>query len=152
MITSPGEFENLLGQSRGPTGWTTLDQSAVDDFARITNDPQWIHVDTERAKASPFGGTIVHGYFTLAMIAPGLAELFPLSDRVVSINYGLNRVRFPAPVPVGGRLRMTATVAHCRPQEHGMQVEYDAIVECEGLAKPACVARPVLLYTADQDG
>jgi acyl dehydratase len=146
-VSSPGQFAALAGVRRGPTDWLRIEQPAVDDFARLTHDPQWIHVDVARAALSPFGGTVVHGYFTLSLVAHWLGELFPITGDVVSINYGLDRVRFPSPVRVGSRLRMSALLASCETLPAGVRVTFEAEVEPEHATKPACVARPVILFT-----
>jgi len=145
-IANPEDFATLVGTTRGPGAWLTIDQDAVNDFARLTHDPQWIHVDLARAAASPFGGTIVHGFFTLSLVAHWVMDLFPTTDEVVTINYGLNRVRFLAPVRVGSRLRMSAKVSDCTMDAGAARVEFEATVESEGGARPACVASPVLLF------
>ena len=144
-LATPEAFRELVGHERGPTGWKVIGQDEVNAFARLTDDPQWIHVDPIRAGASAFGGTIVHGYFTLSLIAHWLGELFPIPDTVVSINYGLDRVRFPSPVRTGKRLRMSASVTSCE-GEQDLRVTFEARIACEGTQKPACVAAPVILY------
>ena len=145
QLETPAAFRGLLGVERGPTGWKTIDQDEVDAFARLTDDPQWIHVDKARAAESAFGGTIVHGYFTLSLIAHWLSELFPIPDTIVSINYGIDRVRFPSPVRTGTRLRMSASVASCE-GEQDLRVTFEARIASEGTEKPACVATPVIVY------
>lgn len=148
-MTSPDALRSLVRIERGPTGWTTLAQEDVDTFAELTNDRQWIHVDPTHAATGPFGGTIAHGYLTLSLIAHWLYELFPLPAGVTSINYGLNRVRFPAAAPVGIRLRMTARVVSFVEVDGGADVVVDCVIHLEGETRPACVAEPVLRYLAD---
>ncbi|TDE09295.1 MaoC family dehydratase [Jiangella asiatica] len=143
-LSSVDVLAGLAGVEHGPTGWLTLTQDRIDTFAAITEDRQWIHVDPVRAAAGPFGGTIGHGYFTLSLVAHWIYELFPLPDGVTSINYGLNKVRFPAPVPVGSRLRMTATVQSFTPFDDGADAVIRCVIELAGAPKPACVAEPVL--------
>lgn len=148
-MTSPDVLRRLVDVERGPTRWTTLTQEQVDKFAELTDDHQWIHVDPERAAAGPFGGTIAHGYLTLSLVAHWLAELFPLPAGITSINYGLNRVRFPAPTTVGTRLRMTARVRSFAEVDGGADVVVGCILDLEGGFRPACVAEPVLRYLVD---
>ena len=112
----------------------------------MTGDEQWIHVDVERAKAGPFGGPIAHGYLTLSLVGPLFAELLVVRRARMVVNYGLDRVRFPAPVPVGGRVRLSATVAEVTEVSGGLQLIADAVIEVQGSPKPACVARPVYRY------
>lgn len=140
----------LVGTERGPSSWYAMTQDRVDSFADVTEDPQWIHVDRERAAAGPFGGTIAHGYLTLSLLAHWIYELFPAPPGLTSINYGLNRVRFPAPVPVGGRLRMSARLEGVREVPGGVEVVLSCRVEREGGSKPVCVAEPVLRYVAPE--
>lgn len=143
-LSSETVLAGLVGVERGPTGWLTVTQDRIDAFAAVTEDRQWIHVDPVRAAAGPFGATIGHGYLTLSLVAHWLYELFPLPGGVTSINYGLDRVRFPAPVPVGSRLRMTASVRSFAPVDGGADVVIRCVLDVEGGAKPACVAEPVL--------
>jgi acyl dehydratase len=110
VIATAEELKGLLGQQLGVTDWLTVDQERVDGFAKVTGDHQWIHVDTERAEQSPFGGTIAHGFLTLALTVPFGAELYELGFGRSRLNYGINTVRFPAPVPVGSRIRAQVTL------------------------------------------
>jgi acyl dehydratase len=130
------------GDSFGPSAWIEVPQSRIDAFAEATGDDQWIHVDPERAKDGPFGSTIAHGYLTLSLIPIASYEVVPRTGRM-GINYGLNRVRFPAPVPSGSRVRTTFEVEHVEEFEGGRQVTMTAIVEREGGDKPVCVAETV---------
>ncbi len=141
-----GAMVEQVGTRRGPSSWFTVSQETIDAFAGTTADPQWIHVDPVRAASGPFGGTVAHGYLTLSLIAHWIYELFPAPEPLASINYGLNRVRFPAPVPVGSRLRMSATLGSVRPVPGGMEVVLACEVEREGGTKPVCVAESVLRY------
>ena len=113
--TTMAELPGLVGTELGSSEWFEVTQEAVNHFAEATGDHQWIHVDVERAKAeSPFGGPIAHGYLTLSLLAPMSAEVLVVTDTVMGVNYGLNKVRFPSPVPVGSKVRLTATLADAR--------------------------------------
>src|ERR1700690_1489235 len=133
------------GDVFGPSSWVEVPQSRIDGFAEATGDHQWIHVDPARAAAGPFGGTIAHGYLTLSMIIPLFAELLEVTGISMGINYGLNKVRFPAPVPVGSKIRLAAAVAAVEPVGDGQAVQLtaDFTVEVDGGAKPACVAQAI---------
>ncbi len=137
-----------VGEHLGHTEWQTITQEQVNLFADATDDHQWIHVDAERAAAGPFGGTIAHGYLTLALI-PGLgAKLFRLEGITMGINYGSNKVRFPQPVPVGARIRAGVEVLEATPGPQGMQVVWKYVIEIEGADRPACVAETVTVLVA----
>src|SRR5438093_6419127 len=127
------------GAEFGPSSWIEIPQETIDAFAEATGDHQWIHVDPERAAAGPFGTTIAHGYLTLSLLVPSAYELLPVEDAATTINYGLNRVRFPAPVPVGSRIRASFRVEEVAEVEGGVQVTMAATVEREGSGKPVCV-------------
>ncbi len=130
------------GDTFGPSSWIEIPQERVDAFAEATGDHQWIHVDPERAQAGPFGTTIAHGYLTLSLVPVASNEVVPKRGRM-GINYGLNRVRFPAPVPVGSRVRMTFHVDEVEQIAGGEQVAMTATIEREGGDKPVCVAQVV---------
>jgi len=140
-------FDELVGVELGPTSWIDVTQERIDAFAAATDDPQWIHVDRERAAAGPFGTTIAHGYLTLSLCVPMLGEVLPHSGGM-TVNYGVNRVRFPAPVPSGSRIRGRFTVASIEPAPGGERVTIEALVECEGADKPVCAAELVVLTQA----
>lgn len=141
-------FRAAVGTERGPSSWYDMTQPRVDAFATVTEDEQWIHVDRERAAEGPYGGTIAHGYLTLSLVAHWVYELFPAPRGLTSINYGLNRVRFPAPVPVGERVRMWARLESARPVPGGLEVVLACRVESGSGTKPVCVAESVLRYVA----
>ena len=146
MITVDGlaEIKELTGRDLGRSDWLEVTQDRVDMFADATGDHQWIHVDPERAKAGPFGGTIAHGYLTLSLVIPLFAELLEIKGVAMGVNYGLEKVRFPNPVRVGARIRLAATVAEVTDVAPGcVQLVLDFVVEIDGERKPACVARPV---------
>jgi acyl dehydratase len=137
----------LAGSTLGPTGWHEVTQDQVNQFADATGDHQWIHTDPVRAATGPFGGTIAHGYLTLSLIIPLWTELLEIEGVRTSVNYGLNRVRFPAPVPVGGKIRLTAHLATVDPiGEDGVQTTVDFTMELEGSDKPAVVAQALYRY------
>ena len=140
------ELPSLVGQELGVSSWIEIDQSRIDTFADAADDHQWIHVDPEQAKDGPFGETIAHGYLTLALIIPLWTDLLEVRDVTTKVNYGLNRVRFPSPVPSGSKVRARATLAAADPIPGGAQLTVDAVVEREGSDKPACVAQLVLRY------
>ncbi len=144
-FTSVEELENAIGEEIGPSDWITIDQQRVDAFADATGDHQWIHVDVERAKDSPFGGTIVHGYLTLSLLPLFTGELFALDTPGAKLNYGTNKVRFPAPLPVGSKVRATASIAEVSQTKAGAQLVTRYTIEAEGSDKPACVAETVVL-------
>ncbi len=135
----------MVGKELGPTGWLEVTQERIDAFAHATGDRQWIHVDPARAADGPFGTTIAHGYLTLSLCAPLVAEaLAGLRSESMSINYGTNRVRFPSPVPAGSRIRARVAVASVEEVPGGEQAVLVTTVEREGSEKPACVAEIVL--------
>ena len=133
------------GDRFGPSSWVEIPQSRIDAFAAATGDHQWIHVDPERAAAGPFGTTIAHGYLTLSLLPAASFELLPRQGRM-GINYGLNRVRFPAPVPVDSRLRVTFEVVAVEEIAGGGQNTLQATIAREGGEKPVCVAEIVFRY------
>ena len=137
------ELESKVGQEVGVSPWVEISQERIDLFARATEDFQWIHVDPQRAKHSPYGGTIAHGYLTLSML-PKLAEsTFEFSDRKMGVNYGLNKVRFTAPVPAGSRIRGRFTLARYENIEGGVQVTMKVVFEREGGDKPVMIAETI---------
>jgi acyl dehydratase len=140
-VTRLGE---LVGVELGPTSWIEVTQERIDAFAAATGDPQWIHVDPERAADGPFGTTIAHGFLTLSLCVPMLYEVLPPAGGM-AVNYGVNRVRFPAPVPSGARIRGRLLVREVEVTMHGERVTIEAVVECEGADKPVCVAELVTL-------
>ena len=138
-------LRDIVGVELGPTDWLEVSQERIDTFAQATDDHQWIHVDPVRAAEGPFGTTIAHGYLTLSLCAPLLSQaLAGLTDSPMSINYGTNRVRFPAPVPAGSRIRARATVVSVDDVPGGEQAVVLTTVEREGGEKPVCVAEIVL--------
>jgi acyl dehydratase len=138
------ELADLVGVELGPTSWIEIAQDRIDTFAQATDDPQWIHVDPERAASGPFGATIAHGFLTLSLCVPMLYELFPPSEGAL-VNYGVDRVRFPAAVPSGSRVRGRFRVRSVEERPNGARATIEATVECEGIDKPVCVAELVVL-------
>lgn len=135
------ELSALAGQEITVSAWVTITQAQVNQFAQATGDHQWIHVDVERAKAGPFGGPIAHGFFTLALIPRFLESSLTIVEARMGVNYGLNKVRFTAPVPVGSRLRARMTLLKSEPIDNaGMQMTWAVTIEREGSLKPVCVA------------
>ena len=142
--TTIAELPSLKGQELGQSDWFEVTQDRVNTFADATDDHQWIHVDVERAsKESPFGGPIAHGYLTLSLLAPLSSQVLVVTDTVMGVNYGLNKVRFPSPVPVGSKIRLTATLKDVEEVAGGLQLTIAAVIEAEGASKPVCIAEPV---------
>lgn len=135
----------LVGTKLGPTEWIEMTQDQVDRFADLINDHNFIHVDQERARTGPFGGTIAHGFLTLALVTP-VTQLLDVTDAEASINYGLDRVRFPAPLPVGKRWRAQAEVLEVTEVKGGLQAKVLASVEVEGAERPTVAAEVLLRY------
>ena len=146
MLTINGidDLKAKVGEELGVSGWYAVTQARVDAFADASGDHQWIHVDPERAKATPFGGTIAHGLLTLSLGPQLSAEVFTIENVAFALNYGFGRVRFPAPVPVGARLRMRATLAAVDDVQGGVQITVAQTFEVEGAAKPVCVAESLV--------
>jgi acyl dehydratase len=142
------ELRELAGADLGASSWLEITQERVDTFADATGDHQWIHVDAERAAAGPFGGTIAHGYLTLALVIPLWSEILQVKGVAMGLNYGLNRVRFPAPVPVGSRIRLHARVLSVEDIADGVQLAVALTTELQGTEKPAAVAEALYRYYA----
>lgn len=141
MIEGAEGLRALVGQQVGATDWMEVTQEQVDTFADATGDHQWIHVDQERAAAGPFGGTIAHGFLTLALIPRVLTTVLDVRGFALGVNYGLDKVRFPAPVPVGRKVRGVVAVDEVTEVAGGVQNAYVITFEIDGSEKPACVAR-----------
>ena len=142
-ITGLDELRRAEGETLGTSSWRDVTQADIDAFADVTGDDQWIHVDVERAKETPFGGTIAHGYYTLSLAPVLTKEVMALEGFAFALNYGLNRVRFPAPLPVGGRVRATVKVAGVTDVPGGAELRLEITFEREGGDKPVCVAESV---------
>ncbi len=138
------DLETRVGQELGVSPWVEIAQERIDQFAEATGDFQWIHVDREKARQSPFGGTIAHGFLTLSMLPRLVESTFEFSDRKMGVNYGLNKVRFTAPVPAGARIRGRFTLAKYEKIEgNGVQTTWSVVMEREGGEKPVCVAETI---------
>ena len=137
------ELKDLLGQEIGVSDWITVTQERIQLFADATNDHQWIHLDVERAKAGPFGTTIAHGFLTLSLLPEMAASAFGVNETRMGVNYGLNKVRFPAPVPSGSRLRGRFKLVGYEPLEGGAQLTVQVTMEREGSDKPVCIAESI---------
>ena len=133
------------GEDLGTSEWVTIEQDRVDAFAEATGDHQWIHVDVERAASGPFGGTIAHGYLTLSLVPWLGSQVFALETPGARLNYGVDKVRFPSPVPVGSRVRAHVSITAVTDIAAGKQMQVRYVVELEGSDKPACVAETVVL-------
>ncbi len=146
MLTLTGidEVKAHLGEELGVSDWHHVTQEEIDKFAEVTGDHQWIHVDVERAKETPFGGTIAHGYYTLSLAPMFSYALFTFEGFAFAMNYGLNKVRFPAPLPVGGKVRMRAKLASLDEIQGGAQIATELTFEHEGTEKPVCVAESLV--------
>ena len=135
----------FVGQEVAVSDWITITQAQVNQFAEATGDHQWIHVDVERAKSGPFGGPIAHGFLTLSLLPRFYETAFEVVESRMGVNYGLNRVRFMSPVPVGSRLRGRMTLLTAEPIDNdGLQMTWETVIELEGATKPACVAESVV--------
>ena len=145
-FANPSAMLEAIGQSLGSSDWVDITQDRIQLFADATDDQQWIHVDVDRAQEGPFGGTIAHGFLTLSLAAKFLPELLAVDDCVMAINYGCNRVRFPAPVPAGSRVRGHGVMTECVAIPNGVQATITITIEIEGVEKPACVAESVSRY------
>ncbi|WP_067675204.1 MaoC family dehydratase [Nocardia miyunensis] len=140
------EFTAAVGTEIGVSDWMTIDQQRVDTFADATGDHQWIHVDPEKAAHGPFGGPIAHGFLTLSLSVPLVNQATSVGGVRLGINYGLNKVRFITPVPVGGRIRARVSLDSVREIPGGVQAERGVTIELEGADKPACVAESIVRY------
>ncbi|MHB8509766.1 MAG: MaoC family dehydratase [Candidatus Dormibacteria bacterium] len=148
IVSELEELSRLAGSEIGAGEWHRVTQEEIDGFAQATGDHQWIHVDPERAREGPFGTTIAHGYLTLSLLPALMSSVARVEGVRMGINYGLNRVRFPAPVPVNSRVRASARLKDTTPIEGGIQAAYEVTIELENSAKPACVAETVVRYLA----
>lgn len=139
------EFPALVGQEVAVSDWITITQAQINQFAESTGDHQWIHVDEEKAKAGPFGTPIAHGFLTLSLLPKFYESAMTIVASRMGVNYGLNKVRFMAPVPVGSRLRARMTLLQCEAIDNdGMQMTWQVTMEREGAAKPVCVAESIV--------
>jgi acyl dehydratase len=144
-FTGVDDVVHAVGTQLGETEWLEITQQQVNQFADATGDHQWIHLDVEKAAKGPYGGTIAHGYLTLSLIARFGDELFSIEGVTAKLNYGVNKVRFPAPVPVGARVRASASITGAQETPAGVQVSLQWVIDIENSTKPACVAETVVL-------
>lgn len=140
------ELRAFVGTELGTSRWIEVDQNRIDTFAKATDDHQWIHTDPGRAKSGPFGTTIAHGYLTLALVIPLWTELLEVRSVTTKVNYGLEKVRFPAPVPVGSKVRAKAQLAAVEDVPGGAQITVDVVIERDGSEKPVCIAKPIFRF------
>lgn len=145
------ELESAVGEEIGPTDWMPITQQRINLFAEATGDHQWIHVDRERAARSRFGTTIAHGYMTLALLPVLASQLFVIEHRGAKLNYGVNKVRFPAAVPVGSNIRATVTISSVEKVPVGRRLTLDYVIEVEGQDKPGMVAQSVVVILDPED-
>jgi acyl dehydratase len=142
------DLDGRIGQEIAVSPWVEVSQDRIDRFAHATGDFQWIHVDQERARHSPFGGTIAHGFLTLSMLPMLTEAAFTISDRTMGINYGLNKVRFTSPVPAGSRIRGRFTLARLDKLDGGVQTTWSVVIEREGGDKPVMIAESISRHYA----
>lgn len=141
------EIKALVGRHLGPTTWREITQDRIDAFADATDDHQWIHVDVRRASRGPFGAPIAHGHLTLSLLVPMFTELVCIDGVTRTVNYGLDRIRFPQPVAVGSKVRLGATVVSAEDTaDGGLHLVVDQTIEIDGSDRPACVARALHRY------
>ena len=146
IFNTPADLLTAVGTAVGPTEWQTITQDQINLFAQATGDDQWIHVDVERAKNGPFGAPIAHGYLTMSLCAPLLAQLVQVTNISMGINYGVNKARFVAPVVVGSRVRATGEITEATEVAGGVQAVVAITIEIEGAAKPAAIVETVSRY------
>lgn len=144
VFETPDELLNFVGKEVGVSEWLEVTQDRVDTFADATDDHQWIHVDPVKAADGPYGRTIAHGYLTLSLLAPLMRDTYEVKNRKLAVNYGLNKVRFPAPVPVGSRIRARNVLQSAERKDDMVQIVWSVTVEIEGAPKPACVAESLV--------
>jgi acyl dehydratase len=142
------ELKKLAGSELGTSAWLDVTQERIDTFADATGDHQWIHVDPERAAEGPFGAPIAHGYLTLSLFIPLFTELLDVQGVTTKVNYGLNKVRFPAPVKAGSRIRLVGRLAEVEDVPGGVQITVDGTIETEGGTKPAAVLQSLSRFYA----
>jgi len=147
QVRAPADLLDLAGTQLGVTDWLQFTQQRVNLFAEATDDRQWIHVDPARAAAGPFGGPIAHGYLTLSLATVLIADVLVVEQLRAIVNYGLNKVRFPSPVPVGSRLRGVITLTGANERPAGVEAVFTVVYELENSVRPACVAEVVALYS-----
>jgi acyl dehydratase len=150
VFESPDELKKGVGQHLGYSDWLEITQERIDGFAEATGDHQWIHTDPERAKDGPFGTTIAHGYLTLALVNHFLPKIVEVRGISMGVNYGADRLRFPAPVPVGSRIRGAGELIEAEEVKGGVQAKIRVTVEIEGAERPACVVDTISRYYPEE--
>ena len=145
-LETPTDLIDLVGQELGTTDWIKVTQEQVNLFADATGDHQWIHTDPQRAAKGPFKGTIAHGYLTLSLAPAVISEVLQIGEVTSALNYGLNKVRFPAPVRVGSQMRATVSVMSAQQKTSGVESVFELTYEIDGEKRPACVADVIVLY------
>lgn len=148
IFSGTSDLVAAVGEELGTSDWIVVDQERINTFADATGDHQWIHVDPARAAEGPFGATIAHGLLTLSLLPSFLHQIYRVDSVRMTVNYGLNKVRLPAPVPVGSKLRATSRLVEAEPVGDAVQALVSTTVEIEGGDKPACVAESILRYVA----
>lgn len=151
LFATPRDLLGAEGTALGPTAWLTIDQDRVDGFAEVTGDRQWIHVDVERARSGPFGGTIAHGYLTMSLVNLFLPDLIEVRGFAHAVNVGADRLRFLAPVRVGSRIRASGEIVAAEETKGGIQSVVRVTVEIEGGEKPACVVDTISRYFPENE-
>ncbi|MGF6882678.1 acyl dehydratase [Nocardia sp. GAS34] len=146
QLDTPADLIGMAGRQLGTTDWIEITQQQVELFADATGDHQWIHTDPARAAHGPFHGTIAHGYLTLSLAPVAIADVLEIKELTAALNYGLNRVRFPAPVPVGSKIRAVVTLNTAQQKTSGVEAAFGLTYEIDGGTRPACVADVVVLY------
>jgi acyl dehydratase len=146
VLDQPADLLGLVGQSLGTTDWMPITQQQVDLFAEATGDNQWIHTDPERARNGPYRGTIAHGYLTLSLAPVAISDVLEIRELTAALNYGLDKVRFPAPVRTGSQIRATVGVLSAKQKTSGVEAIFTLTYEIEDEPRPACVADVIVLY------
>jgi acyl dehydratase len=146
ILDQPDDLLGLVGRCLGSTDWMTISQQQVNLFAEATGDHQWIHTDPERATSGPFKGTIAHGYLTLSLAPVAISDVLQIRELTAALNYGLDKVRFPAPLRVGSQVRATVSVLSARQRTSGVEAVFSLTYEIDGEQRPACVADVIVLY------
>jgi acyl dehydratase len=146
VVDQPADLLTLVGRRLGSTDWMTITQQQVNLFADATGDRQWIHTDPARASHGPFKGTVAHGYLTLSLAPVAISHVLQIHELTAALNYGLDKVRFPAPVPVGSKVRATVALMSARQKTSGVEAVFTLTYEIDGEARPACVADVIVLY------
>lgn len=151
IFTTPADLASAAGSELGVSEWRTIEQSRIDQFADATDDHQWIHVDAERAAAGPFGATVAHGYLTLSLLPALLREIYRIEHVAMSVNYGIDRLRFPSPVTSGSRVRARASLESANSTDEAVLAKVRTVVEIDGAEKPAIVADLVVYLVPAAD-